>query len=126
MKYTPENITELKSNQVFVFGSNTAGRHGAGAALTAYQEFGAKAGVGVGFTGSCYAIPTKDQYMNIRPLSAIRRDVLYFLLRAKSLPEVEFLVTKVGCGYAGYTPEEIGPMFYPKPDNVILPEEFKP
>lgn len=108
MKFTPENITELDENQVFVFGSNLAGRHGKGAAKTA-MKFGAIYGVAVGRWSDTYAIPTKDENMSQLSLSGIEIYVRQFLEHARRHPELEFLVTKIGCGLAGYTPKQIAP-----------------
>lgn len=123
---TPEDITSLKPNQIFVFGSNLAGIHGAGAARVALQSFGAKWGAGEGITGQCYAIPTKDKHLRVIALDDIEFDVGRLLTFAARHPDKEFLVTKIGCGYAGYSPSDIGPMFHPHPSNVILPKEFEP
>jgi len=122
-------ITELKPNEVFVFGSNLAGRHGAGAALMAREKFGAEYGVGHGPTGQCFAIPTKDHRMKVLPLEEIGVYVQDFLLYAWKHPEKKFLVTLIGCGLAGYKPESIRPLFQLAavdiPYNVILPKEFQ-
>jgi hypothetical protein len=125
-RYTPNNILELKENQVFVFGSNEAGIHGAGAAKLANNKFGATWGVGVGITGNCYAIPTKNTKIKTLPLSRIETYIAFFLSYAKQHPEKEFLVTKIGCGLAGYSEEEIASLFKNKEisDNVIMPESF--
>lgn len=121
-----DNITELKQNEIFVFGSNLAGIHGAGAAHTAYKYFGAGWGIGEGHTGNCYAIPTKDRKLKARSLFDIELSVSLFLVHAKFLPNYQFLVTEIGCGYAGYQPKEIAPMFKPatKFQNVYLPKSF--
>lgn len=122
---TPENITLLKPNEIFVFGSNLAGRHGAGAALLAAKRFGAQRGVGEGLMGQCYALPTKDEFVETLPLNEINRYVAEFLNVAWKHPELTFFVTKIGCGLAGYDVEEIAPLFHKVPANVILPVEFK-
>lgn len=109
---------------VFVFGSNLAGRHGAGAALWARQHRGAKVGVGEGMTGNAYAIPTKDANIKTRPLDDIAKSVRYFLDYARSRPDLEFQVTEIGCGLAGYTPDQIAPMFRGAPFNCRLPPAF--
>jgi hypothetical protein len=124
MKYTPENITELKPNEVFVFGSNLAGIHGAGAARFANKVLGAEFGVGVGMTGKCYALPTKDHDIWTLPLTRIQEYVIDFLDYAKENQDKTFLVTQIGCGLAGFAPEDIAPMFKVHPKNVILPKEF--
>lgn len=117
-------ITELKENQIFVFGSNLAGIHGKGAALTARMKFFAQEGRGIGRTGQCFAIPTKDRNLKTLPLDIIGDYVSYFLVYAITHPKLEFLVTPIGCGLAGYNPEQIAPMFTDLPSNVILPQEF--
>jgi len=124
MKYTPENITELNKGEVFVFGSNTMGIHGAGAAKLAMEKFDAKFGVGCGPTGRCYAIPTKDNKIQTLPITRIKEFVDSFLNYAKNKSHKTFLVTKIGCGLAGLKIANIAPMFKNKTENVILPEEF--
>lgn len=106
---------------IFVFGSNLAGRHGKGAALHARLRYGAVYGVGVGPTGYAYAIPTKDAELRPLPLPEIKRHVQDFLDRARSMPLVEFEVTAIGTGLAGYRHEDIAPMFKNAPDNCLLP-----
>ena len=123
-KFTPENITALAPNQIFVFGSNESGVHGAGAALLARQKFGAVAGVGFGKQGQSFAIPTKDWRIRTLDLPAIKHYVSRFLEFATHKPAFEFLVTKLGCGLAGYRVSDIAPFFAWHPENVILPEEF--
>lgn len=124
MKTTPINITKLASNEIFVFGSNESGIHGAGAAKTALNLFGAEWGVGIGITGQCYAIPTKDFDIKTLSLDIIKHYVDEFLDFAKYNPELIFLVTQIGCGLSGYNPNNIAPMFKNISDNVILPKEF--
>lgn len=120
-EYTPEKISELKPNEVFVFGSNLAGSHGGGAAWSAYRKFGAIWGQGVGLQGQSYAIPTMQG-----GVETIKPYVDEFIRFAKQHPELNFLVTKIGCGIAGFKVEEIAPLFYHAIDckNVILPKEF--
>lgn len=108
--------------QIFVFGSNLAGRHGKGAALHARREHGAVYGQGVGLQGNSYAIPTKDAQLNTLPLTVIQRHVDEFLRFAMDHPELQFNVTRIGCGLAGYKDSDIAPMFTWKLDNVKLPE----
>ena len=124
-RITPENITELKENEIFVFGSNLAGRHGKGAAKTALK-WGAEYGRGWGEQGQTFAIPTKDENIQTLPLHEIEQWVSAFYDYAAGWPELTFLVTKIGCGYAGYTPAQIAPMFddciFSK--NIHLPLEF--
>lgn len=120
-RVTPDFITELKEGEVFVFGSNKEGMHGGGAARIAYKEFGARWGEGVGMTGRCYAIPTMDGSLDI-----IRKHVDDFTEYAAAHPELTFLVTRIGCGIAGWRDSEIAPLFgkASELDNVTLPEEF--
>lgn len=110
---------------VFVFGSNLAGRHGKGAALHARQHFGAVYGVGVGRSGNSYAIPTKDEGLRPLSLSRIRKYVDDFKDYAARNPKIQFTVTRVGCGLAGYSDHHIAPMFSGAPVNCELPEEWK-
>lgn len=120
-EYTPERISVLKENEIFVFGSNLAGSHGGGAARLAYNRFGAIWGQGVGLQGQSYAIPTMHGGVDV-----IKPYVDEFILFAKKHPEYKFLVTRIGCGIAAFTPEEIAPLFMDAIDveNVILPEDF--
>ncbi len=110
---------------VFVFGSNLAGRHGKGAALTARKHHGAIYGQGEGLQGNSYAIPTKDALLRVLPLGIIWLHVSRFKNVANYRPDLTFRLTPIGCGLAGYKPEQIAPMFRDAPINVILPEEFK-
>lgn len=112
------------TDHVFVFGSNLAGRHGKGAALWATQHRGAVYGIGIGHAGNSYAIPTKDINIKTLPLDRILRYVEWFLDFAMSRPDLTFQLTPIGCGLAGYKPEQIAPMFRDAPPNVILPDEF--
>lgn len=111
--------------EIFVFGSNLAGRHGKGAALHARQHHGAVYGIGFGLTGSAFAIPTKDRDIKTLPLSDIARYVSRFLRFAADRPDLTFRVTPIGCGLAGYVPTDIAPMFRDAPANVALPDEFR-
>jgi len=112
-------------NIIFVFGSNLAGIHGAGAALFANYWYGAERGIGVGRTGQAYAIPTKDAKFNVLTLDVIRLHVWLFLDYAKKHPEEEFFVTRIGCGYAGYSNPDIAPMFRGAPENCMFEESWK-
>ena len=114
-------IKELKENEIFVFGSNLEGMHGGGAARIAYEEFGAIWGQGVGLQGQCYGIPTMHGGVNdIKPY------VDEFIDFAKSHPELKFLVTRIGCGIAGFTDKEMAPPFKDaiEIENIYLPESF--
>ncbi|MBX9900999.1 MAG: hypothetical protein K2Y28_09475 [Burkholderiaceae bacterium] len=111
--------------QIFVFGSNRAGRHGKGAALHAIQHHGAIYGQGEGLQGQSYAIPTKDENIRTLPLRCIAIEVEKFKKFAAEHPELSFNVTAIGCGLAGYIPEQIAPMFSGLTSNVLLPDAFK-
>ena len=117
-RVTPERITDLAENEVFVFGSNLAGAHGGGAALLAYRKFGAIWGQGVGLQGQSYGIPTMHGGVD-----AIKPYVDEFIEFAKTRPDLTFLVTRVGCGIAGFTNEEISPLFAKAHEvpNIVLP-----
>jgi hypothetical protein len=110
--------------RIFVFGSNLAGRHGKGAALHARRHCGAIYGQGIGLQGSSYAIPTKDERLKTLPLPAIRCHVDEFKAFAARRPRLTFEVTAIGCGLAGYKPEQIAPMFADAPTNCVLPDAF--
>lgn len=121
-------ITALASNERFVFGSNLAGRHGAGAARQAMDDFGAEYGVGEGLTGSAYAFPTLDEHFQKVPLRSLvaSRDRLY--ATAAQHPELTFLLTKVGCGLAGFEESTMRALFcapVARPANIILPEDWR-
>lgn len=107
--------------EIFVFGSNLAGRHGKGAALTAFKQYGAVYGQGQGLQGNSYAIPTKDENIKTLPLNRIRKYVEQFIRFAQLNPEMTFKVTAIGTGLAGYDESEIAPMFVKAPLNCILP-----
>ena len=120
-EYTPERITELKPNEIFVFGSNLAGAHGGGAARLAYERFGAIWGQGVGLQGQSYAIPTMQG-----GVETIKPYVDEFICFAKTRSDLKFYVTQIGCGIAGFRDDEIAPLFTDAIDveNIILPMEF--
>ena len=121
MKKSPSQIDSLGEHEVFVFGSNLAGLHGGGAARLAYNKFGAEWGVGVGMTGQCYAIPTMHGGVeDIRPY------VDDFVAYAKAHPEQTFLVTRIGCGIAGFRDEDMAPLFVGTAvlENVALPARW--
>lgn len=115
----------MKSNRIFTFSSNLAGRHGKGSALYAAQHYGAEPGIGEGRTGRAYAIPTKSVTLRPLPLRRIRKYVNNFIDYAHTYPELEFQVTRIGCNLAGYRDEEIAPLFRGAPDNCILPEGWR-
>jgi len=112
------------SDPVFVFGSNLAGRHGKGAAKWALENRGAIYGQGVGHQGNSYAIPTKDEKLRTLPLREIATHVEIFKAYAAINSHLIFWVTPIGCGLAGYKPEQIAPMFANAPINCLMPVEF--
>ena len=120
-EYTPERIAELGEDEVFVFGSNLEGMHGGGAARTAYQRFGAVWSEGVGHHGQSYAIPTMHG-----GVEQIRPYVDEFVEYARANKHLRFLVTRIGCGIAGFRDEQIAPLFSEALNcsNIILPREF--
>ncbi len=119
-RVTPANIEKLGNNEYFVFGSNAAGRHGGGAARVAVEKFGAIMGQGHGVQGKCYAIDTMSG------LPAMKEDVNKFLEFASHNKTRHFFVTPIGCGIAGYRPEDVAPLFEgaKEMDNISLPESF--
>ena len=120
-EFTPERISELRPDEVFVFGSNLEGMHGGGAAWVAFQKFGAVLGCGVGYRGQSYAIPTMQGGVEtIKPYTD------EFVSFAGEHPELFFYVTRIGCGIAGFKEKEIAPLFADAVglENVCLPEGF--
>ena len=118
-RHTPERLTELGPNEIFVFGSNLSGSHGGGAALLAFERFGAIWGQGVGLQGQSYGILTMQG-----GVETIKPYVDEFIDFAKSRPDLTFLVTRIGCGIAGFRNEEIAPLFAKAKgvENIVLPE----
>lgn len=106
---------------IFVFGSNLAGIHGAGAANHAFQHEGAKWGQGIGLAGNSYAIPTKSRALRTLSLKAIKSFVDVFIENAQMDPTVQYNVTRIGCGLAGYKDKDIAPLFKDAPANCHLP-----
>lgn len=109
MRVSSNRITELRPNEIFVFGSNLAGQHAGGAAYLAYKRFGAIWGQGVGLQGQSYAIPTMQG-----GVETIKPYVDEFIEFAEQHPSKTFLVTEIGCGIAGFTVAEIASLFEPK------------
>jgi len=105
---------------IFVFGSNLAGRHGAGAAKDALEQYGAIYGQAEGRQGDSYAIPTKSSKLEPLPLAWINEHVQAFLIYATAHPKLAFQVTRIGCGLAGYRDEDIAPRFRDAPSNCHL------
>ena len=120
-EFTPEQITELEPQSIFVYGSNLEGMHGGGAAFYAFRHFGAVMGCGVGLRGQSYAIPTMQG-----GAETIKPYVDEFIAFAKEHPELFFYVTRIGCGIAGFRDKEIAPLFAEAIDvpNICLPESF--
>ena len=121
MKHTPDFITRLNENEVFVFGSNLRGLHGGGAARIAFEKFGAEWGVGVGPTDQCYTIPT--MHGGIDEIAPYVND---FVAYAKQHSDQHFYVTRIGCGIAGFTDEQMAPLFQDLLglDNVSIPKQW--
>lgn len=120
-RVSPQWITELADNEVFVFGSNLEGMHGGGAALLAYNRFGAVWGQGTGLQGKSYGIPTMHGGVD-----TIAPYVDEFIAFARGHRELKFLVTEIGCGIAGFSVAEIAPLFRDALDeeNIYLPQRF--
>lgn len=117
----------MSNNEIFVFGSNLAGKHGAGSALEARLNHGAYYGQGVGLQGRSYAIPTKDAKLKTLSLQEIGHYVNKFVEDAAYFKDKKFVVVEIGCGLAGYSPKDIAPLFKEanQLSNVILPDSFK-
>ncbi len=124
-RITPDNITSVKENEVFVFGSNWKGAHGKGAAKQALT-WGAKWGQAEGLQGRTYGLCTKDRSIRTLPINEIQKSVDRFVEFAKSRPDLTFLCSEVGCGLAGYKPNEIAPLFKAAiyVENIHLPIRF--
>ena len=120
-RISTDYITELKENEILVFGSNLEGMHGGGAARAAYNKFGAIWGQGVGLQGQSYGIPTMHGGVDV-----IKPYVDEFIDFAKSHTELKFLVTRIGCGIAGFRDEEMAPLFKDaiEIENIYLPKSF--
>lgn len=121
-----DQIDHLNFNEIFVFGSNELGIHGAGAAYKAMVDFEAEIGVGFGPTGKCFSIPTKDWQLQTLDIDHVAHYVRRFIDYASKRTDLTFLVTQIGCGLAGYEPKEIAPLFEGAVgmENVHLPQSF--
>lgn len=121
IEFTPECISHLNDDEIFVFGSNLAGMHGGGAARIAHRKFGAEWGIGVGLTGQTYAIPTMQG-----GVETIAPYVDEFIEYAHNHRELKFYVTRIGCGIAGFRDKDIAPLFKNalEEENIILPQSF--
>lgn len=120
-----EDGTLPTDGSIFVFGSNMAGIHGAGAAKVAKQKFGAEPHVGEGLRGQSYAIPTKDGNIQTLPLGRIKKSVNYFLQVARNNEMRSYFVTRIGCGLAGYEDADIAPMFNGAPGNCSFAKQWE-
>lgn len=125
-RITYEPINELYPHEIAVFGSNYAGRHGKGFAKVCREDYGAIYGIGFGPQGQCYAIPTKGWSLETLSLNEIQPYVWVFIKYAEQNPHLIFKVSSIGCGLAGYRPEDIAPLFSSSIDvvNIHLPIEF--
>lgn len=128
-RYHPDK-TLPTNGEVFVFGSNEAGIHGLGAALEARKNFGARIGVGVGYmcggdSKHCYAIPTKNKHIKTLSMDVIRGYINDFVIYTKTNVQMDFFVTRVGCGLAGYKDYQLAPLFADCGENVIFPQDWK-
>jgi len=119
-------LPQVHRDYVFVFGSNLSGIHGIGAALVAKKVFGAEQFVGIGKTGNSYAIPTKDKRIKVLPLNTIIKYIEQFKEFTHSQPKLRFWVTRVGCGYAGYSDIQIADLFKGCNTNCVFAQEWKP
>jgi hypothetical protein len=118
-------ITHLNPNEIFVFGSNQRGAHAGGAARLAKEKFGAQEGVGEGLTGQSYAFPTLTASFEKVSQASLEASRDRFFAAARQNPDKTFVLTKVGCGIAGFTEDEIRPLFKNAPANVTLPEDWR-
>lgn len=124
-KYHHDRATPT-NGEIFVFGSNLAGIHGAGAAREAFMNFGAVKGNGIGLSDNSYAIPTKDKNIKTMPLYNIIPYIELFAKFTHDNPKMRFMVTRVGCGLAGYTDDVIAPMFKECNSNCSFADSWKP
>jgi hypothetical protein len=125
IRYHKDGTLPDDPDDIFVFGSNLAGIHGAGAAKIARDHFGAPFGAGSGLMGRAYAIPTKDKFVETLELHKINNFVKHFIYFTQLFPEYSFFVTRVGCGLAGYADSQIASMFIGA-KNCSFAESWKP
>ena len=125
--HVEERVTSLPNGCIFVFGSNARGAHGKGAALDAVKHFGAIYGVGVGYAGKSFAIPTKDAFLRTLDTVTINHHIQVFKTFVEANPHLTFYLTPIGCGLANYTAADIAPLFLPlRHLDIIFPISFKP
>ena len=117
--------TQPRKGWIFVFGSNQAGYHAGGAAHAAATQYGAEWGVGEGPKGRSYALPTMNKELQRRDLDAVEDSVELFIMHARSRPDENFFVTRIGCGIAGFRDDQIAPMFVGAPDNCSFAEAWR-
>lgn len=110
---------------IYTFASNEAGRHGAGSAKIALEQWGARYKIGLGLVGDSYAIPTKDGNIKTLPLSKIKEYIDRFIDFANNNPKYGFLTVRIGCGLAGFQETEIAPLFKNAGDNILLPPNWR-
>ena len=120
----PTKLISAKNDIVFVFGSNLAGIHGAGAAKEAFDHWDAEWGIGVGLTGHAYAIPTKNKHINSLSLKLITPHIKDFVIYSRINDDKLFWLTRIGCGLAGYEDYTIAPLFRGIANNVNIPEQW--
>ena len=126
MKYTYHKAgTKPTKGEIFVFGSNLAGIHGAGAAREANMNYGARWGIGLGMTGNSYAIPTKDRNIQTMNIDTISEAIEMFKDFVSKNPQLTFFVTGVGCGLAGFNASDIAPLFKGSPSNCNFQEDWR-
>ena len=123
-QYHKDGTLPTDLDSIFVFGSNLAGIHGAGAAKAALQSFGACFGVGEGLMAKSYAIPTKDEDIESLPFARVVEAVNTFISFAKANPQKKFWMTRIGCGLAGFRDEDIAPLFFDAPKNCNMPLDW--
>ena len=119
-------INELKEKEVFIFGSNKNGNHLGGAAKQAYDNFGAKWGIGEGLIGKSYAFPTLNKEMKKVSKSNFMLSICKLFDCCNENKDKKFLMTKIGCGIAGFGEREVQHNldYYEKPDNLIMPDDW--
>jgi len=122
---TEETGTNVLQPEIFVFGSNLSGIHGAGAAKAALDKWGAQFNNGLGFQGNSYAIPTKDERVQTLDIETVKVFVRAFLAFAFQHTETKFLITRIGCGLAGFKDEEIAPLFRGATKNCVFSAAWK-
>lgn len=125
MNYTYKKDGYRPDNEVFVFGSNMSGIHGAGAAKEAFRNYGAAWGIGYGMEGHSFAIPTKDRDIQTLPIEDIKVLVNRFKKFAEKNQHIKFYVSRIGCGLAGYKDADMAPLFIGSPSNCSFAEEWE-